>query len=46
MEIVGTAVDKLFDELGYIGTCGPLGRQISDLLFAWDLASEEEPEET
>ncbi len=39
-------VDELLDELGDVGSGGPLGRQITDLLLGGDLAGQEEPEET
>ena len=45
MQVARAAVDELSDEGWDIATCGPLSAQISDLLLAWDLASQEEPEE-
>lgn len=46
MEVVGAAVEELHDELGYVGSRSPLSGQITDLLLGWDLAGQEEPEET
>jgi hypothetical protein len=46
VEIIGAAVDKLFDELGNLGSGSPLGGQIANLLLRRDLASQEKPEET
>ena len=46
MHVVGAAVDELFDELGKVGASSPVSREVSDLLFAWDLAGEEQPEKT
>ena len=46
VEVAGAAVDELFDELGHIGTSGPLGRQVAHLLLAGDLTGQEKPEET
>ncbi|RBQ93725.1 hypothetical protein VDGD_20346 [Verticillium dahliae] len=44
---VGRAVvDELLDELGEVGTGGPLGGQVADLLLGRDLAGQEKPEET
>lgn len=46
VEVVGAAINELLDELGDIGTSSPLSGQIADLLFAGDLTSEQQPEET
>ncbi len=46
MEVVRTAVNELFDKFGNVGTGGPFGRQLTDLLLAWNFSSEQEPEET
>lgn len=46
VEVGGAAVDELLDELGDIGTGGPVGRQIANLLFGGNLAGQEKPEET
>lgn len=40
------AVDELLNELGDVGAGSPLGRQVADLLLAWDLTGQEQPEET
>ena len=40
------AVDQLLNELGDVGAGSPLGRQVADLLLAWDLTGQEQPEET
>jgi hypothetical protein len=46
VQVGGAAVDELLDELGHIGSRGPLGGQITDLLLGGDLAGQEQPEET
>jgi hypothetical protein len=46
VQVGWAAINELLNELGDIGTGSPLGRQVADLLFGWDLAGEEEPEET
>ena len=46
VHVVGAAVDELFDELGKVGASSPVSREVSDLLFAGDLAGEEQPEKT
>jgi hypothetical protein len=46
VEVVGAAIDKFFDIFGKLGASGPLGREPPDLLFAWDLTREKQPEET
>src|ERR1700733_2269983 len=46
VEVGGTAVDKLLDELGNIGSCSPVSREAMDLLLAWDLSCQEQPEKT
>lgn len=46
VEIIGTPIDDFFEEFGNSGACSPFGGEISDLLFARDFASKEEPKET
>jgi hypothetical protein len=46
VEVVGAAVNELLDELGDVGTGSPFSGQVANLLFAGDLAGEQEPEET
>jgi hypothetical protein len=46
VEIIGAAVDELFDELRKLGTGSPLCGEVADLLFRWNLAGQEQPEET
>jgi hypothetical protein len=46
VKVIGAAVDKLFDKLGNIGSGSPLSREVADLLFRWNLTSEEQPEKT
>ena len=46
VEVVGAAVNELLDELGDVGASSPLSGQVADLLFAGDLTSEQQPEET
>lgn len=46
VEVVGAAVNELLNELGDVGASSPLSGQVTDLLFAGDLASEQQPEET
>ncbi len=41
-----TAVDQLLDKLGNVGASSPLSGEVADLLLRWNLAGEEEPEET
>lgn len=46
VEVGRAVVDELLDELGNVGTGGPFGRQVADLLLGGDLAGQEKPEET
>jgi len=46
MQVVGAAVNNLFNELGDFGTGSPLSGEGADLGFRRDLASQEKPEET
>jgi hypothetical protein len=46
VEVVGAAVNELLDELGDVGASSPLSGQVADLLFARDLTSKQQPEET
>ena len=46
VEVGRAAVDELLDELGEVGTSGPLGGEVTDLLLGGDLAGQEKPEET
>jgi hypothetical protein len=46
VHVVRAAVDELFDELGKVGTSSPVSGEVSDLLFAGDLAGKEQPEKT
>jgi len=46
VEVIGAAVDELFDELGHIGTGSPVGREVADLLLGGNLAGQEKPEKT
>ena len=46
VEVVGAAVNELLDELWEIGSGGPLGGEVADLLLAGHFAGQEEPEET
>jgi len=46
MQIVRASIDQLLDKFWYIGSGSPLGRQVTNLLLAGNLASQEEPEET
>ena len=46
MQVIGAAVDELFDELWDVGAGGPFCREVSDLLFTRNFASKEEPEKT
>ena len=45
MQIVGASIDQLLDEFWDLGSGGPLGGQVTNLLLAGNLASQEEPEE-
>jgi hypothetical protein len=46
VEVIGAAVDQLFDELGKLGASSPFCGEVADLLFGWNLTGEEEPEKT
>lgn len=46
VEVVRAAVNELLNELGDVGASSPLSGQVTDLLFAGDLTSEQQPEET
>jgi len=46
VEIIGAAVDELFDEFGDFGPGGPLGGEVADLLLTGNFTSQKEPEET
>jgi hypothetical protein len=46
VEVGWAAVDELGDERWNIGASSPLSGQITDLLLRWNLAGQEEPEET
>lgn len=45
VEVIRTAVDKLFHELGNFGAGGPLSGEVADLLFTGNFTSQEKPEE-
>jgi hypothetical protein len=44
VQIVGAAIDELFNILRELGASSPLGGEATDLLFSGDFAREEEPE--
>jgi hypothetical protein len=46
VEVIGAAVNKLFDEFGDLGPSGPLGGEVADLLLTGNFTSQKEPEET
>lgn len=46
VEVAWATVDELLDELWDVGSSGPFGRKITNLLLTWDLAGKEKPEET
>lgn len=46
VKIAWASVDELFDELWYVGTSGPLGREIANLLLAGNFTGQKEPEKT
>lgn len=46
MQIARAAVDQLLDKFRNIRARSPFSRQIPNLLFAWNLASQEKPKET
>lgn len=46
VQVIRAAVDELLNELGHIGTSGPFGGEIADLLLAGNLAGQQQPEET
>ncbi len=46
VEVGRAVVDELLDELGDVGTGGPFGREVANLLLGGDLAGQEKPEET
>jgi hypothetical protein len=46
VEVAGTAVDELLDELGHVGAGGPLGGEVADLLLGGNLTGQQKPEET
>lgn len=45
VHVVGASVNELLDEFGEIRSRSPVGGQISDLLLAGNLASQEQPEQ-
>ena len=45
VQVGRAAVDELLDELGHIGSGGPFGREIANLLLSRDLAGQEKPED-
>ncbi len=41
-----TPVEDLLNEIRDRSACGPVFRELGDLLMCWDLAGDEEPKET
>jgi hypothetical protein len=46
VKVIRTAVDELLDEFRNVRAGGPFCREFANLLFTWDLAGKEEPEDT
>jgi len=46
VEVRGAAVNELLNEFGDSRPCSQFGRQVADLLLRWNLASQEQPEQT
>jgi hypothetical protein len=46
VEVIWATVDELLDKFGELRAGGPFCRKIANLLFRWNFASQQKPEET